>query len=156
MEVKGKKLQFARTLWVQFGGVKAHEGKDTVSIEGVDDESYLKVFNHFGRVHKLFTFEDGKWIDTDTGAEPTGLDESLAGHVAAEPAPIQSPPVSPQPKVSSPRRAASGKGKVSAKPKASKAAAAEKDAKGGKATTAKPKASKPKRAARPGRASGKR
>ncbi len=83
MEVSGKTIKFSNTLWVQHGGVRVKNEKETVLVEGVDDESYLKVFNHFGRVLRLYTFEDGQWVDSATGSTPTALDESLAGLVPA-------------------------------------------------------------------------
>ena len=57
MEVSGKTIKFSNTLWVQHGGVRVKNEKETVLVEGVDDESYLKIFNHFGRVLRLYTFE---------------------------------------------------------------------------------------------------
>lgn len=83
MDAAGKTIRFPNTLWVQHGGVKVENQGDAVVVEGVDEDSYLKVFNHFGRVLKLYTFENGKWVDPDTGSAPAVLDDSLAGHVAA-------------------------------------------------------------------------
>ncbi len=95
MQVEGKKLRFGNTLWVQHGGAKVSQQNDTVLVEGIDEDSYLKIFNNFGRVLKLYTFEPeaGRWIDSATGAAPAPLDETLAGHV-------------PPPAAKAPRRAA--------------------------------------------------
>ena len=87
MEFEKKKIRFANTLWVQYGDVRVKNEKETVVIEGVGEASYLKVFNHFGRVLKLFTFENGQWTDEDTGAPAAPLEESLAGHVPPHKAP---------------------------------------------------------------------
>jgi sRNA-binding protein len=83
MEVSGKTIRFPNTLWVQHGGVKVKNEGGLVALEGIDEDSYLKIFNHFGRVLKLYTFENDQWVDAATGAAPTTLDESVAGHVAA-------------------------------------------------------------------------
>ena len=87
MEISGKTIRFPDTLWVQHGGVNVKHEEGAVAVAGVDEDSYLKVFNHFGRVLKLYTFEDGQWVDSATGAAPMALDESLAGHVPAAPKP---------------------------------------------------------------------
>lgn len=136
LEVNGKRLRFPRTLWVQYGGVKARDERDGLAVEGVDAESYVKVFNHFGRVLKLFTFEEGRWIDTDTGGEVTGLDESLAGHVVPAPAQRAAPAARSKAK---PAPAAKSKAKAAppAKPKGKAAGAAK-----GKAAPAKSGAAK--------------
>ncbi len=87
LEAKGKKLRYSKTLWADYGGVRAKEEKDVVSVEGVDEDSYVKILNHFGRVLKLYTFENGEWLDLETGAAPATLDESQAGRVEASAAP---------------------------------------------------------------------
>ena len=81
MEFDGKRISYAQEIWVQHGGVTVLEKAGRITVEGLDDESYFKVFNHFGRVLKLFTFENGHWIDTETGLEAKGLDDSHAGRI---------------------------------------------------------------------------
>lgn len=81
MQANGNTLTFSRSLWVQYGGVDAAERGDELAVTGLDEDSFLKVFNHFGRVLKLYTFEDGRWVDTDTGLPAGDLDESQAGRL---------------------------------------------------------------------------
>ena len=81
MEFEGKQILYAPEIWVQHGGVTVVEKAGRITVEGLDDESYFKVFNHFGRVLKLFTFENGHWIDAETGLEAKGLDDSQAGRI---------------------------------------------------------------------------
>ena len=81
MEIEGKEIRFAHDLWVQYGGVRVAEKGQRMQVEGVDEESYLKVLNHFGRVLKLFTFEGGQWVDADTGLPARGVDEAQAGRI---------------------------------------------------------------------------
>lgn len=91
MEVADKTLAFDRGLWVQYGGVDVAEDGARIVVTGRDEDSYLKVFNHFGRVLKLYTFEAGRWVDADTGMAPQPLDEAQAGHLPATGAPPKPP-----------------------------------------------------------------
>jgi len=87
MQVEGSKLKFEKTLWVQFEGVDTSEEGDLLVVQGRSDDSYVKVFNQFGRLLKLFTFSNGRWVDSETNAEPTNLDLSQAGRLPMRPAP---------------------------------------------------------------------
>ena len=132
MDVGDTTLTFSRALWVQYGGVDATEQGARIVVTGRDEDSYLKVFNHFGRVLKLYTFEGGRWIDTDTGMRPQPLDESQAGRL-----PETAAPAAPRP---APRAGA----KAGAKP------AAKAGARAGAKTGAKPAAKAGAKAARKG------
>ena len=81
MKASGRVLEFDSSLWVRHAGVAVERRGDTLAVTATDDEAYLKVFNHFGRLLKVYTFEDGHWVDADTGSEPLPLDESEAGHL---------------------------------------------------------------------------
>ncbi len=81
MKVSDKTLAFDKNLWVQFDGVDVKETGGEVKLTARDEEAYLKVFNHFGRVLKLYIFEDGKWVDSDTGLAAKPFDELQAGHL---------------------------------------------------------------------------
>ena len=81
MKVSDKTLAFDKNLWVQFDGVDVKETCGEVKLTARDGEAYLKVFNHFGRVLKLFIFEDGQWVDSDTGLAARPFDETQAGHL---------------------------------------------------------------------------
>lgn len=85
MKFSDKTLAFDKHLWVQFDGVDMKETGGEVKLTGRDEESYLKVFNHFGRVLKLYIFEDGKWVDSDTGLAARPFDESHAGRLPDAP-----------------------------------------------------------------------
>ena len=84
MLVHEKTLTFDKTLWVRYGAVDVQQHGDTVTIAGRDDDSYVKVFNHFGRVLKLFTYESGRWVDADTGMAAEAFDDSQAGRLPEE------------------------------------------------------------------------
>lgn len=122
-------IRFPNTLWVQLGGVKVKNEDGSVAIEGVDEDSYLKVFNHFGRVLRLYTFENDQWVDSATGVAPIALDEKAAGQVAATHHRSSTKPAAAK----STRKKPAVRKKSSAKPAAKPAAKA-----GAKSTRTKP------------------
>ncbi|HKI98087.1 MAG TPA: hypothetical protein VKB51_06390 [bacterium] len=134
MQVHDKTLTFDRSLWVQHGGVDVAEQEGRIVVTGRDEDSYLKVFNHFGRVLKLYTFEAGRWVDADTGGPAQALDESQAGHLPGG-EPVTVLPAS----ATAPKRGTDKTGTV--KPSARKAGAGK--AAAGKAPTRKTAAAKP-------------
>ncbi len=82
MKLSQTVLEFDKTLWVHYGGgVEIKDKGTTLALTGKEEEAYLKVLNHFGRVMKLYTFDDGRWVDAETGLPATPFDESLAGRL---------------------------------------------------------------------------
>ncbi|MEE8395368.1 MAG: hypothetical protein V3S29_04880 [bacterium] len=84
-EGDGKRIRIHKTLWVHYGGADVHQEGEELVLAGRDEDSYLKVLNHFGRVLKLFTFDANRWVDAETGAPPGPLDTAMAGVVPAPP-----------------------------------------------------------------------
>ena len=80
-----KQLRLPDTIWVQYGEVTISHQGDEILVKGNNQDAYLKVLNHFGRVLKLYTHENGEWEDADTGGAPTGFDMTLAGRLPAPP-----------------------------------------------------------------------
>ncbi|MBI3993947.1 MAG: hypothetical protein HY342_11790, partial [Candidatus Lambdaproteobacteria bacterium] len=74
MHCDGKTITFDRTLWVQHGEVDVEPRGDQVAVTPRNDDAFLKIFNHFGRVLKLFVVEQGAWVDADTGQAPGEVD----------------------------------------------------------------------------------
>jgi hypothetical protein len=109
MQVEGSKLKFEKTLWVQFEGVDTSEEGDLLVVQGRSDDSYVKVFNQFGRLLKLFTFSSGRWVDSETNAEPTNLDLSQAGRLPMRPAAAAAPAPGIRPKAARSKRPAAAK-----------------------------------------------
>jgi hypothetical protein len=97
MQVHDKTISIDRSVWMQHGGVDVQERGGQIALTGRDDDSYLKVFNHFGRVLKLYTFEDGRWVDADTGVAAQPFDDSQAGHLPAAEDPAATVPARPVP-----------------------------------------------------------
>ena len=82
MKLSQTVLEFDKTLWVHYGGgVEVEDMGSTLALTGKEEEAYLKVLNHFGRVMKLFTFSGGKWLDEETGLLPSTFDDSQAGRL---------------------------------------------------------------------------
>jgi hypothetical protein len=123
MQADGKKLKFSKTLWVQYEGVDTSEEGDQVCLEGRGEDSYVKVFNQYGRLLKLYTFSGGHWTDSETGQAPAGFDETQAGHLSA-PAPAMATAKAPAKKPAKKAPAKKPAKKPAAKPKKRSAAAA--------------------------------
>lgn len=151
LEAKGKKLSYSKTLWADHGGVRVKEGKETITVEGVDEDSFVKIFSHFGRVLKLYTFENGGWVDVETGAVPTDFDESMAGTVI--PAPLAKD--AKKAKKAPPSRAAPARppGQGATPPKARVGAAAKKTKSASASKAKSPKTGAAKAAAKNSRSS---
>ena len=134
MKISDKTLAFDKHLWVRFDGVDVKETGGEVKLTARDEEAYLKVFNHFGRVLKLFIFENGQWVDSDTGLAAKPFDELQAGRLP------EAPPGATRIKAGGKKAAKSKapKKKAAKKPAAIKAAAPKK----AKATATKATATK--------------
>jgi DNA topoisomerase I len=153
MQVEGSKLKFEKTLWVQFEGVDSSEEGDLLVVQGRSEDSYVKVFNQFGRLLKLFTFSTGRWVDSETNAEPANVDMSQAGRLPMRPAAAASPMPGKRVKAAKQKRPATAKAarKTTAKSKAKKSTKSVSKAKGksmvmkkkAKKTTAKKATKKP-------------
>jgi hypothetical protein len=122
MQVEGSKLKFEKTLWVQFEGVDTSEEGGLLVVQGRSDDSYVKVFDQFGRLLKLFTFSNGRWVDSETNAEPTNLDLSQAGRLPMHPAASATSSPRTRAKAASERRPAAAAKAARAKTKAKRPA----------------------------------
>jgi len=122
MQVEGSKLKFEKTLWVQFEGVDTSEEGGQLVVQGRSDDSYVKVFNQFGRLLKLFTFSNGRWVDSETNAEPTNLDLSQAGRLPMPPAASAAPTRGTRARAASKKRPAAAAKAARARAKAKRPA----------------------------------
>ena len=82
MEINGKTITLDASLWAQYDNVSVSTTGGKVILQGRDEESYLKIFNHFGRVLILLVFEDGQWVEAGSGRAVQHVDLSQAGYVA--------------------------------------------------------------------------
>jgi hypothetical protein len=142
MKVNGNTLTIGTTLWVQHGGVEVEERGGERVLRAEEEDAYVKVLNHFGRVLKLYTFEGGRWVDADTGAAAQPFDESQAGRLPA----AETAPAAPARRQATPAQKRAAKRAVPAtKPVAKRAAPAK-----GRARTAPPAKGAAKPSARRG------
>ena len=74
-----KRITFSKDLDVKFSGKQIKETEKELTLEGEDEESYLKIYNPFHRVAKLILYEDNTWVDADSMNKIGDLDLSELG-----------------------------------------------------------------------------
>jgi hypothetical protein len=79
IKVKKKRITFSKDLEVKFSGKQIKETEKEITLEGEDEESYLKIYNPFHRVAKLILYEDNTWVDADSMNKIGDLDLSELG-----------------------------------------------------------------------------
>ena len=79
IKVNKKRITFSKELDVKFSGKQVKENNSEITIEGEDEESYLKIYNPFHRVAKLILFEGDTWVDADNMNKIGDLDLSELG-----------------------------------------------------------------------------
>ena len=75
-EIKDVELEFQGD---KFSGKQIKETEKEITLEGEDEESYLKIYNPFHRVAKLILYEDNTWVDADSMNKIGDLDLSELG-----------------------------------------------------------------------------
>ena len=66
MKIEEKKVTFPKSLSVKYAGKIVEETDTHLTLEGEDEESYLKIFNPFRGVAKLLMFENDQrppWLN---------------------------------------------------------------------------------------------
>ena len=79
MKIEEKKVTFPKSLSVKYAGKIVEETDTHLTLEGEDEESYLKIFNPFRGVAKLLMFENDQWVDAETSAAVSNFDLSSLG-----------------------------------------------------------------------------
>ena len=79
IKVKKKRITFSKDLDLKFSGKQIKETENEITIEGEDEESYLKIYNPFHRVAKLILYEGDTWVDAESMNKIGGLDLSELG-----------------------------------------------------------------------------
>ncbi|MED5402786.1 MAG: hypothetical protein VYD61_02855 [SAR324 cluster bacterium] len=79
MKIEEKKVTFPKSLSVKYAGKIVDETDTHLTLEGEDEESYLKIFNPFRGVAKLLMFENDQWVDAETSAAVSNFDFSSLG-----------------------------------------------------------------------------
>ena len=79
IKVKKKRITFSKDLDVKFSGKPIKETETEITIEGEDEESYLKIYNPYHRVAKLILYEGDTWVDSESMNKIGDLDLSELG-----------------------------------------------------------------------------
>ena len=72
MKISGKQLTFSKKIDVKYSGKIISETDEEITIEGEDEDSYLKVYSPFQGVAKLLTFENDQWVDSEASTASFG------------------------------------------------------------------------------------
>ena len=79
MKIDDKRVTFPKSLSVKYAGKVVDETETHLTIEGEDEESYLKIFTPFRGVAKLVLFENDRWVDAETHSSIANFDFSSLG-----------------------------------------------------------------------------
>ena len=79
MKIDEKKVTLPKTLSLKFEGKIVSESDTQLTIEGEDEDSYIKIFNPFRGVAKLLLFENERWVDAETFNDISNFDFSSLG-----------------------------------------------------------------------------
>ena len=79
MKIDDKRVTFPKSLSVKYAGKIVEETDKDITLEGEDEESYLKIFTPFRGVAKLVLFENDHWVDAETHSSIANFDFSSLG-----------------------------------------------------------------------------
>jgi len=79
MKIEEKRVTFPKTLSVKYAGKIVEETATHLTLEGENEDSYLKIFTPFRGVAKLLLFENDKWVDAENSSAVSNFDFSSLG-----------------------------------------------------------------------------
>tara|TARA_B100000945_G_scaffold305393_1_gene291817 strand:+ start:1597 stop:1896 length:300 start_codon:yes stop_codon:yes gene_type:complete len=79
MKIEDKRITFPKSLSFKYAGKIVEETKTHLTLEGEDEESYLKIFTPFRGVAKLVLYENDRWVDAETLSSIGNFDFSSLG-----------------------------------------------------------------------------
>ena len=79
MKVEDKRITFPKTLSVKYSGKIIEETDTHLTLEGENEDSFLKIYSPFRGVAKLLLFENNHWLDAETSSGVSNLDLSSLG-----------------------------------------------------------------------------
>jgi len=79
MKIDDKRVTFPKSLSVKYAGKVVEETETHLTLEGEDEESYLKIFTPFRGVAKLVLYENDHWVDAETLSSIANFDFSSLG-----------------------------------------------------------------------------
>ena len=81
MKIDDKRVTFPKSLSVKYAGKIVEDTETHLTLEGEDEESYLKIFTPFRGVAKLILYENDRWVDAETLSSISNFDFSSLGLV---------------------------------------------------------------------------
>ena len=79
MKIEDKRVTFPKSLSVKYAGKIVEETDTHFTLEGEDEDSFLKIYSPFRGVAKLLMFENDKWVDAETSSAISNFDFSSLG-----------------------------------------------------------------------------
>ena len=79
MKIKDKRVTFPKSLSVKYAGKIVEETDTHLTLEGEDEDSFLKIYSPFRGVAKLLMFENDQWVDAETSSANSNFDLSSLG-----------------------------------------------------------------------------
>ncbi len=79
MKIKDKRVTFPKSLSVKYAGKIVEETDTHLTLEGEDEDSFLKIYSPFRGVAKLLLFENDQWVDAETSSAISNFDFSSLG-----------------------------------------------------------------------------
>ena len=79
MKIEDKRVTFPKSLSVKYAGKIVEETETHLTLEGEDEDSYLKIFTPFRGVAKLVLYENDRWVDAETLSSISNFDFSSIG-----------------------------------------------------------------------------
>ena len=79
MKIEDKRVTFPKSLSVKYAGKIVEETDAHLTLEGEDEDSFLKIYSPFRGVAKLLMFENDQWVDAETSSANSNFDLSSLG-----------------------------------------------------------------------------
>ena len=79
MKIEDKRVTFPKSLSVKYAGKIVEETNTHFTLEGEDEDSFLKIYSPFRGVAKLLLFEKNQWVDAETSSVISNFDPSSLG-----------------------------------------------------------------------------
>ena len=79
MKIEDKRVTFPKSLSVKYAGKIVEETDTHLTLEGEDEDSFLKIYSPFRGVAKLLLFENNQWLDAETSSAVSNFNLSSLG-----------------------------------------------------------------------------
>ena len=79
MKIEDKRVTFPKSLSVKYAGKIVEETETHLTLEGDEEDSFLKIYSPFRGVAKLLLFENDQWVDAETSSAISNFDLSSLG-----------------------------------------------------------------------------